>query len=88
MYALKIMPHVDEVFDKRKNREWKILEQINKKIAEILENPCRFKPLRAPMQNQRRVHIGSFVLVYEVDEQAKTVLVINYKHHDEVYRGK
>ena len=32
------------------------LEAVEKKVAEILEDPHRFKPLRAPMQDKRRVH--------------------------------
>jgi len=88
MYSLKIMPHVYDTFKKMGKREKKTLEQINGKIEQILANPGAFKPLRAPMQNKRRVHIGSFVLVYEIDETEKAVVVLDYAHHDEVYGGR
>jgi len=38
------------------------------------------------LQGLRRVHIGSFVLVYEVFENPTTVRVLKYKHHDEAYQ--
>jgi addiction module RelE/StbE family toxin len=56
-----------------------------KKIEQILENPYHYKPLRGDHHGSRRVHIGSFVLVYEVREYDKTVLILDYEHHDKVY---
>jgi len=59
---------------------------ISKKIKEIIENPYRFKPLKKPLQNFWRVHIGSYVLVYSIYEKKKVVVIERYKHHDEVYK--
>ncbi|MBI5158684.1 type II toxin-antitoxin system mRNA interferase toxin, RelE/StbE family [Candidatus Micrarchaeota archaeon] len=87
MYSLELKQGVYVTFKKLEKKGKKKLEIINNKIQEILENPKRFKPLRAPMQNLRRVHIDkSFVLVYEINEQAKTVVVLDYDHHDNVYK--
>jgi len=58
-----------------------------RKIREILEGPYRFKPLRAPMQNKRRVHVyGPFVLTYSIDESRKVVILEDYDHHDHIYQ--
>jgi mRNA-degrading endonuclease RelE of RelBE toxin-antitoxin system len=38
------------------------------------------------MENKRRVHVGPFVLVYEVDEARKVVTLLDFEHHDVVYR--
>ena len=61
MYTLEIRESVDKIFNKLFNRDKVSLEYISKKIDEIRENPYHFKPLRSPMQNFRRVHIGNFV---------------------------
>ena len=37
------------------------------------------------MHDLRIVHIGSFVLVYEIIETENTVLLLDYRHHDRVY---
>ncbi|MEW5955249.1 MAG: type II toxin-antitoxin system RelE/ParE family toxin, partial [Candidatus Micrarchaeota archaeon] len=59
-------------------------EAFRKKVAQILGNPFHFKPLHAPMQNKRRVHVlGCFVLTYEVVGQA--VRLLHFSHHDQAY---
>ena len=59
---------------------------IKNKLQSILENPFQFKPLRKSMQGKRRVHIlKSFVLIYSIDEERKTVILEDYAHHDEAY---
>jgi len=74
VHSLEIKEGVDKIFSKLAKKNKKQLTIINSKIQRILDDPYHFKPLRAPMQNKRRVHIDkSFVLVYEVDEDRKTV---------------
>ena len=64
-----------------------MLQLINRKVMDILEDPHRFKPLRKPLQNKRRVHIGgSFVLVYEINETEKIVTLLDFDHHDNIYK--
>jgi len=56
-------------------------------VVEILENPHRYKPLRSPMQNKRRVHIsGSFVLVFKIIEERKVAQLLEFEHHDKAYK--
>ena len=63
-----------------------MLRLLDRKVQDILVDPYRFKPLRKPMENKRRVHVGgSFVLVYEVDEKEKLVTLLDFDHHDNVY---
>ena len=62
-------------------------DAIGKKVQEILVDPYRFKPLRAPLFGKRRVHIDSnFVLVYSIDEPARSVCLLDYDHHDKIYQ--
>jgi YafQ family addiction module toxin component len=85
MYNLEIKESVDQIFRKLFKKDKISLEYINKKISEIRENPYHFKPLKKPLQNFRRVHIGNYVLIYSITEQTKTVIIEKYKHHDEAY---
>ena len=71
----------------KKNLDPDISGLIDRKVQEILDNPYRFKPLRKPLQNKRRVHIGrSFVLIYEVHEDEKIVTLLDFDHHDNIYK--
>lgn len=70
MYRLAIKESLDRKFKKLQKKDKDLLRLIQNKIQDILIDPYRFKPLRKPLQNKRRVHVGgSFVLVYEIDEQ-------------------
>jgi len=86
MYALETRGHVDEAFKKLARKNPKQLEAVMEKIGEILKNPHRFKPLRFPLAGARRIHFGSYVLLYSIDEERKTVVLEDYAHHDEIYR--
>jgi len=86
LYSLEIKDHVFKIFKKLK-KDPKQMEAIEKKIKQILEDPFRFKPLRFPMQNLMAVHtIEPFVLIYEIIETRKTVIIRKYGHHDNVYK--
>jgi YafQ family addiction module toxin component len=86
MYTLEIRGHVDDVFKKLAKKNPKQLETIMEKIGEILKTPHRFKPLHFPLAGARRIHFGSYVLLYFIDEARKTVVLEDYAHHDEIYR--
>jgi YafQ family addiction module toxin component len=81
-----VVEKVDKIFKKLQKKDAAQFEALNRKVSEILENPQKFKPLRHPMQHMRRVHVGSFVLVYDIDEVRKAVTIRRYEHHDNVYK--
>ncbi|UZE94074.1 MAG: type II toxin-antitoxin system mRNA interferase toxin, RelE/StbE family [Candidatus Pacearchaeota archaeon] len=85
MYNLEIRKHLDKIFSKLAKKNKIQFEALNKKIEQIRKNPYHFKPLRAPMQNKRRVHVGSFVLIYSIDEKTKTIILEDYEHHNKIY---
>ena len=85
-YELEVLPSCEKEIKKlcKKNRE--LGEALRKKIEQVLGNPYHFKPLRKPLQNHRRVHVfRSFVLIYKIDEGEKSVVLVAFEHHDEVY---
>ncbi len=86
MYSLEVVEKVDKTFRKLRKKDPAQFEALSRKVTEILENPHQFKPLRSPMEHMRRVHVGSFVLVYDIDEERKTVTIRRYEHHDKVYK--
>lgn len=87
MYELEVKESLDKTFSKLSKKDKAQLVLIQNKVEMILEDPYQFKPLRVPMENKRRVHIGkSFVLIYEIDETRKIVTLLDYDHHDNVYQ--
>jgi mRNA-degrading endonuclease RelE of RelBE toxin-antitoxin system len=86
MYSLEVREHVDRTFRKLARKDSRQMDAIAKKINEILQDPSVFKPMRFPLAGIRRVHFGSYVLLFSIDEQRKTVVIEDYEHHDNVYR--
>jgi len=81
-----VVEKVDRLFKKLRKKDSMQFEAVSKKVNEILENPQQYKPLKSPMHHMRRVHVGSFVLVYDIDEIRKVVTIRRYEHHDNVYK--
>lgn len=87
LYDLEIMPSVEKAFHKLAKKDPKKLRIIRDKIVEIRTDPRRYKNLRSPMNHLKRVHIdSSLVLVLLVDEPRKTVIIMDYDHHDDIHR--
>ena len=86
MYNIAIKPALDKTFLKMSKKDPKILKIIYKKIEMIAINPHRFKNLRVPLNDWKRVHIDrNFVLAFSVDEKTKTVILEDFDHHDYIY---
>ncbi len=87
MYKLAVKESLDKKFKKLRKKDREMLMLIDRKVQEILDDPYRFKPLRKPLQKKRRVHVGrSFVLIYEINEEEKIVTLLDFDHHDNIYK--
>lgn len=59
---------------------------VDAKVRQLLENPLHYKPLRAPLQGVRRVHVGgSYVLLFEPIMGRQVVRLLRHAHHDEAH---
>jgi len=87
MYTIENSSKVDKIFRKLSRKNPQEFEAITKKLVELAEDPRRFKPLSNVMKGFRRVHFGSFVLIFSIDEERMTVVLEDYEHHDTVYRN-
>ena len=87
MYNLYIKPHLDKILNNLSKKNPNQIEIIYKKIKEIVKDPHRYKNLKSPLNNWKRVHIDRhFVLTFSVDEKTKTVVLEDYEHHDKIYK--
>jgi len=86
MYNLKIKPDLEKNLPKLTKKNKKQVEIILRKVDEILENPHKYKNLRAPLNDWKRVHVDKhFVLTFSIDEESKSVTLEDYEHHDNIY---
>ena len=60
-----------------------LLERLHKKMDEILENPMHYPPKKYNLKNKRSAHVGSFVILFEIDDDK--LIFLKFRHHDYVY---
>jgi YafQ family addiction module toxin component len=85
-WELEVSPEFERDYRKLCGRNPAFRHAVDSKVSQILENPLHYKPLRAPLQGVRRVHVGgSFVLMFEPIQGHHTVRLLRLAHHDEAY---
>ncbi len=86
MYSFEIKEQLEKSLRKLAQKDKKHYQSVVKKILQIAGNPEMGKPLRNVLKGRRRVHVGHFVLLYEVDEKNKRVIFLDFEHHDRAYK--
>lgn len=86
MYAIDIKPSCQKSIDKLCRKNPIVAKMLESKIEEIRDFPYHYKPLKYNLAGERRVHVGSLVLKFIIDESAKAVIFVFFGHHDEAYR--
>lgn len=82
LYRAVFSKEIQGVF-RRLRKDKALYRRLQTAVDKILLNPEFGKPLRYDLKNYRRVHVGSYVLVYEVRDGV--VFFVDYQHHDVVY---
>lgn len=89
-YSLEASPEFGADYKKLCSRNAAFKRITDAKIAQIAEtaedSPDHYKPLKAPLAGKRRVHVGSFVLLFEILEKKRVVRLLRLEHHDSVYK--
>lgn len=85
-WELEVSPEFERDYRKLCARNAGFKHAVDSKVRQLLENPLHYKPLRAPLQGVRRVHVGgSFVLMFEPVLARQSVRLLRLAHHDEAY---
>lgn len=85
-WSLEASRQFEHDFRKLCAKDAKLRRAVERKVEQILLQPTHYKPLRAPLQGVRRVHVAtSFVLLFEPDEGRRVVKLLRLAHHDEAY---
>lgn len=83
-YRLVISPEFERILKSLKKKKPTIFKNLEKQIVKIIREPAAGKPLRNVLRNYRRVHIDSFVLIYEICD--REIRLIDFNHHDKIYK--
>ena len=86
LFNIRIENELEKKMIKLKKKDKILYTALYKKVLQLMENPYLGKPLRNVLKNKRRVHIGPFVLIYEINEKEKEIVLLKFEHHDKVYK--
>ncbi len=84
MYKIEYVESVKEdLLSISKTDKIQIRKSIEKKLA---TNPIEFgKPLQYSLKGLRRLRVGNYRVIFEIEDEVKTVLIIKIGHRREVY---
>ena len=83
-FRITLAPRVDEIFDRIAKRDPALHERIEGELVKLARAPQLGKPLRHGLKNRRRLHVGSFVIVYEI--MGDEAWVFDFGHHNDIYK--
>jgi mRNA-degrading endonuclease RelE of RelBE toxin-antitoxin system len=82
------LTQIEEEISKLKRKNPALFFALTKKINQIIslnyEELQHFKNLRSPLNDYKRVHVGSFVLIFKVSKDK--IIFAEFKHHDKAYK--
>lgn len=85
MYGIEIRTHLDETFKELAKNNPRQMKLLASRLDAMVEQPRVYQGLHFPFVGKGRVHIGSSVLLFSVDDEKQTVVLEDYEHHDEIY---
>lgn len=87
-FDFEISERLRQTLAKLARKDRKLAVAVNKKIRQIInaDNSSieHFKNLRKPLNRFKRVHVGSFVLIFRV--KGNTIIFEYFVHHDKAYK--
>ena len=83
VYQIEFSVQFEKSMKKLKKKDKVLFEQIQKKLIDLVQNPDHYKPLKNILAGYRRIHFGSFVLIYKIEKDI--VRIISLDHHDQSY---
>jgi len=83
-YEIILAPSFEKTLKRIKKKNPTIANGLEKQIIKLCDYPDTGKPLRNILKNKRRIHIGSFVLIYEIYK--RQIFLLDFDHHDKIYK--
>ena len=82
-YIIEFSTQYEKSIKKLKKKDKVLFDQIQKKLLDLIRNPDRYRTLGNVLSGYRRLHFGSFVLIYKIEKNV--VRSISLDHHDKPY---
>lgn len=90
MHHFSISENLQNIMKKLSKRDKVLYERLLEKIDEIANSYDieHYKNLRYNLKDSKRVHIGSFVLVFQYNKNDDSLNFDDFDHHDKIYKKR
>jgi len=87
-HQFKTSKNFDRILDKLQKKDKQLYENLLNKMNEILNSSDieHYKNLRYDLKEYKRVHVGSFVLVFKYEKSSDLIFFSDFDHHDVIYK--
>ena len=87
-HQYKTSKNFDRILDKLQKKDKQLYENLLNKMNEILNSSDieHYKNLRYDLKEYKRVHVGSFVLVFKYERSSDLICFTDFDHHDFIYK--
>ena len=87
MHNFKVSEELQELMKKLSKKDKSLYEQLLKKIDEIVNcyDVEHYKNLKYNMKDSKRVHIGHFALVFNLNKRNNLISFEDFNHYDNIY---
>ena len=90
-FAFALSDELRAVLEKAAKKNPELAKSVYKKIEQITQlndesTIDHFKNLRHDLKDYKRVHVGSFVLMFKIYREKRFILFDRLGHHDDAYK--
>ncbi len=85
MYEIRITPQAEEDLKQLTRANRRVADRLLTKLENLTELPYLGKPLVGPHAGRRSLRVGTYRVIYRVDETARWVILLTAKHRRHVY---
>jgi len=85
---IRFSKSLEKIIEKLASSDKILYESLLSKIDEIVnsQNFEHYKNLKYGLSSFKRVHIGSFVLLFRHDPSENVIYFVDFDHHDKIYK--
>ncbi|MEX0829492.1 MAG: type II toxin-antitoxin system RelE/ParE family toxin [Nitrospirales bacterium] len=85
MYEIRVTPQAEADLKQLTGANRRVADRLLTKLESLAEQPYLGKPLVGPHAGRRSLRVGTYRVIYRVDETARWVVILTAKHRRHVY---
>jgi len=90
MRKIEVSENLQNIMRKLSKKDKSLYNQLLKKIDEVANayDIEHYKNLKYNLKDSKRIHVGSFVLIFQFNKLDNSIKFDDFNHHDIIYKKK